>query len=209
MKYGQPTGPQRWHETQLTASGHLVAGLDEVGRGALAGPVVAAAVVLGEELPAGINDSKLLTPRERERLAMAIQQTALVGIGSSPVREINAGGLSRAIRLAGWRALRNLPQTPTRVLLDGSWNYLPRSYHCQTIVKGDAHELCIAAASVVAKVHRDALMQALDRRYPGYYLGVHKGYGTAKHQQALREHGVSAIHRLTYQPVSQALQATI
>lgn len=204
------TSPGRTRERALFSSRGLVAGIDEVGRGAWAGPVVASAVILPEECDlAGVYDSKIMTAAERAEAASSIHRVATaITIGEASVGEINRNGLSWAIRMAGWRTLRQLPEKPENVLLDGQWNYLPRSYSCETIVDGDAKELCIAAASVVAKTHRDALMTALERS-GNYGFARHKGYGTRGHQSALSKHGVSRWHRRSYRPISSLLQPSI
>lgn len=204
------TSPGRTRERTLFADRGTVAGLDEVGRGAWAGPVVAAAVILPAECAlTDVYDSKIMTASERRAAARRIYRVAdAATIGQASVGEINRHGLSWSIRMAGWRALRRMPKRPASVLLDGQWNYLPRSYRCETIVDGDAKELCIAAASVVAKVYRDDLMVGLERT-GNYGFASHKGYGTRRHQAALSKYGVSRWHRRTYRPVNTLLQPTI
>lgn len=187
---------------------HLIAGLDEAGRGCLAGPVVAAAVILplGQssllQSLAEVNDSKLLTAPQRQRLAVLIEEVALaVGVGVSSSWEIDAIGIVAATRRAMVRAVRALPLQPHLLLIDAL--RLPE-VHCaqRAIVKGDRLCLSIAAASVIAKVHRDAWMCMLHEACPGYGFDVHKGYGTAAHQQALVTRGPSPIHRRTFAPVA-------
>lgn len=207
-KFHRIQRPRRTHERAFFSSGGrgLVAGVDEVGRGAWAGPVVAAAVILPESCNIGrIRDSKQLTPLERRRISGALRQTARYGIGVAEVTEINQYGLSWAVRTAGERALAALPQPPALVLLDGAHDYFAGAVPCHTIVHGDAAELCIAAASIMAKVHRDALMEELDATEPLYGFARHKGYGTAEHQAALRSHGASPHHRQTYAPIQKIL----
>jgi len=186
----------------------LVAGLDEAGRGPLAGPVVAAAVVLPRRcsLP-GLNDSKQLTAAKRERLYGEIQQRAVgVGVGVASEREVDAINILEATRLAMGRALDALPETPDYLLLDAI--NLPAVHIAQrSIVKGDALSLSIAAASIIAKVTRDRLMDDYHRQYPQYNFQAHKGYGTAEHLKMLAEHGPCAIHRRSFHPVSVAVSA--
>jgi ribonuclease HII len=183
----------------------VIAGVDEVGRGALAGPVVAAAVVFdGRGTYAEIRDSKVLTPRRREWLAARIRTESLaVGIGSVPESEIDSINILQATHKAMRQAIECLPQVPDAVLVDGFW--LPGvNGHCIGVVDGDALSYSIAAASIVAKVHRDALMTALAVDYPQYGFDRHKGYGTREHLQALALHGPSRIHRLTFGGVRTA-----
>ena len=203
--------PGRKRELAFFEQGKLVAGVDEVGRGAWAGPVVAAAVILPADYRIKkVRDSKLLTALERERLAERIYGRALsVGVGEASIEEINQQGLSWAIRQSGLRAVEALRPRPDCVLLDGNWNYFPRELACHTIVDGDAHELCIAAASVIAKVHRDARMRELHGQYPEFGFALNKGYGTKHHQFALKEIGPSPVHRLQWAPVASLLQASL
>jgi len=183
----------------------LVAGVDEVGRGCLAGPVVAAAVILppGCHIP-GIGDSKQLTPRKREGLFPRILEAATAwAIGMAEVEEIDSTNILRATYLAMRRALERLDPSPEFVLVDG--RPIPGlSLPQEGIVKGDATLVPIAAASILAKVMRDRLMAELETRFPGYYLAINKGYGTAEHLRALRERGPSPIHRLSFRPVAMA-----
>jgi len=185
--------------------GGVVAGLDEAGRGPLAGPVVAAAVVF----PAfcrgirGLRDSKLLVPAVRLRLAGEVRRRALaVGVGAASVREIDRLNIRRATILAMRRALARLVIHPSHVLVDG----LPcpeLGWPHEAIVDGDAHCHCIAAASVIAKTVRDRLMQRLSLHYPAYAWASNKGYGTAYHLAALAENGFTAHHRKSFAPVVQ------
>ncbi len=188
------------YEDEARAEGHaVVAGLDEVGRGALCGPVVACAVVLGADFATdGLDDSKRLTALQRERLAERIRGRALaVGVGSADVAEIDRLNILRATHLAMVRALDGLVARPDCVLVDGlpvPSIALPQ----KAIVKGDALSVSIAAASIVAKVTRDALMRDLDARYPGYGLAHNMGYGSEDHRLALRRLGPSAVHRCSF-----------
>ena len=202
------TSPSLRYERACWAQGAAdVAGIDEVGRGAWAGPVVAAAVILppdpaiGDAL-AAVDDSKKLLPAQRERLAALITRHALAtAVGLAAPDEVDHGGLLPATARAMERALAALAYDPDHVLLDGlPLRALPRRH--TAIVRGDSSCLSIAAASIIAKVARDALMRALDDTYPGYAFGAHKGYGTRAHIAALHERGPSPIHRLSYAPVA-------
>ncbi|MDH3689674.1 MAG: ribonuclease HII [Gammaproteobacteria bacterium] len=183
-----------------------VAGLDEAGRGPLAGPVVAAAVVLDPNDPIpGVADSKTLTPAKREHLCRVIKERALCwALGRAECHEIDQLNILQSTLLAMSRALGNLPILPDLALVDG--NRAPRlPCQVQTVVKGDAVVPAISAASIVAKVSRDQEMQQLDCLYPGYGLAHNKGYPTADHLKALQTLGVTAIHRRSYAPVYRLL----
>ena len=182
----------------------LVAGVDEAGRGPLAGPVVAAAVILDDQQPIkGLNDSKKLTPATRDRLFDEIRAKALcLCIAEATVEEIDQINILQATMLAMKRAVEGLRLKPAQVLVDG--NRLPvLKVPAEAIVKGDAKVTAIAAASILAKVHRDRLCQQLHERYPLYGFDGHKGYGTAEHLAALREHGASPWHRRSFAPVRE------
>ena len=186
----------------------LVAGVDEAGRGPLAGPVVAAAVILDELQPIrGLADSKALGPRRRERLFDEIRAKALACcIAEASVEEIDRLNILQATLLAMQRAVAGLRLPPRKVLVDG--NRLPQlSVPAEAIVKGDASVPAISAASILAKVHRDRLCQALHEAYPAYGFASHKGYPTAEHLAALRTHGACDAHRRSYAPVRAALEA--
>jgi len=198
--------PSTFFESKLWKSGLLhIAGLDEAGRGALAGPVAVGAVILPNDKTflsrtlAGVRDSKQLTPLERESLAPRIQATALTwGVGFASAEEIDAQGIVCATRLAALRALDGLSLPPQYLLTDFRLE-LPQLDISQTaLVKGDALCLSIAAASVLAKTARDQLMCELDVCYQGYGLGKHKGYGTQAHRSALERLGFSPIHRRSF-----------
>ncbi|SDI64482.1 RNase HII [Aliiruegeria lutimaris] len=183
-----------------------VAGVDEVGRGPLAGPVTAAAVILDPKaIPEGLNDSKKLSAKKRDALAEAILETAQVAIVHVGVEEIDAINILRASHLAMLRALERLPVLPDLALIDG--NMAPRGLTCagQTVVKGDAKCLSIAAASIVAKVARDRLMVDLAQQHPGYGWERNAGYPTAEHKKALRDLGVTPHHRRSFAPVRNIL----
>ena len=187
------------------SGGSIVAGVDEVGRGPLAGDVVAAAVILGDSSPAGLTDSKALSPRQRERLAETIRSEAVSwSLGRATVAEIDELNILQASLLAMWRAVEGLSVQPSLVLVDG--NHLPRwSYEARAIVKGDLIEPAISAASIVAKVTRDSEMVILDDQYPGYGFASHKGYPTKAHLAALASLGVSPVHRRSFGPVKRLL----
>lgn len=169
---------------------------------------MSAAVILPVECDlAEVRDSKLLTPKSRTELSEAIHDQAVaVGVGVVEVSELNERGFSWALKECGSRAIGSLETTPSKVLLDGHHNYLGADFECETIVGGDATELCIAAASVVAKVYRDNLMVELDVTYPEYGFANHKGYGTAEHQKALAEHAPTDIHRSQWKPIQKLLE---
>ena len=180
----------------------LVAGVDEAGRGPLAGPVVAAAVILDDLHPVpGLADSKALTAARRESLADQIRARALcVAVGSASVEEIDRLNILQATLLAMKRAVEGLRLTPVKVLVDG--NQLPRwSLQSQAIVDGDAKVPCICAASIVAKVHRDNLCVQLHEQFPHYGFAQHKGYPTPAHKAAIVRHGPCPIHRMTFAPI--------
>lgn len=177
----------------------LVAGVDEAGRGALAGPVVAAAVILDPKRPIeGLADSKQLSEAKREALAPIIRERALAwAIGSANVQEIAKLNILQATLLAMWRAVDALKQTPEFVQVDG--NQLPKwPYICEAVVKGDSKIACISAASIIAKTARDAIMRDYAIRYPEYGFERHMGYGTAEHLKAIETCGVLPIHRTTF-----------
>ena len=199
------------HATQEGFAWHapgLIAGVDEAGRGPLAGPVVAAAVILDDERPiAGVDDSKRLSAKQRERLFDVIMGQALcVSIGQASAAEVDTINVLQATLLAMRRAVEGLRLAPIKVLVDG--NQLPRlPMLAEAVVGGDGRVACIAAASIVAKVTRDRLMTELDQTLPGYGFAQHKGYGTAQHMQALKRLGASAQHRRSFAPVIEADRA--
>jgi len=182
----------------------LHAGVDEAGRGALAGPVVAAAVAT-KSLPGGVTDSKRCSAQRREFLAAAIRETAGAWtIGLADVGEIAAHNILGATLLAMRRAVLGLGVTPMLVLVDGL--HVPEvPFPCRAIVGGDGSEPLIGAASILAKTHRDGLMRELAETYPQFGFEQHKGYGTRLHQQALRRHGPCPQHRRDFAPVKACL----
>ncbi len=198
--------PDIFFETELWQSGlKYIAGLDEAGRGALAGPVAVGAVILPNDKTlltstlSGARDSKQMTHLQRERLAIKIKDTALNwSVGFATAAEIDSQGIVRATRLAAIRALHEFSLAPQYLLTDFRLE-LPQLDISQTsLVKGDARCLSIACASILAKTERDAQMQKLDLKYPGYGLGKHKGYGTQAHRSALKRLGYSSAHRRSF-----------
>lgn len=199
--------PRPDYSSETAYNGEVV-GLDEAGRGPLAGPVVAAAVILDPaRIPHGLNDSKALSPKRREQILNAIRSTAKIGLGIAAPEEIDRINILWASMAAMQRAYHDLQLTynvrPVAALIDG--NRCP-GLPCpeQAIIKGDAKSLSIAAASIVAKVTRDHLMALADSRYPGYGLAGHKGYPTKAHREALITLGPSPIHRFSFGPVREA-----
>lgn len=190
----------------LAGGARVVAGVDEVGRGPLAGPVTAAAVVLDVGcIPEGLNDSKKLSPRRREALAAQIMAGCDWAVGHASVEEIDALNILRASHLAMCRAVAGLRQRPCRVLVDG--NMLPRDLPVpgQAVIKGDALSLSIAAASIVAKLLRDRIMVDLAQQHPGYGWEVNAGYPTPAHRRALLDLGITPHHRRSFAPVHNIL----
>lgn len=208
-----PARPDLSYERSLWERGaRFVAGLDEAGRGAWAGPVVAAAVVLPAdrddllEALHGVRDSKVMTPRQRAQWALRVCQVAVaVGVGECPADQVDSIGLIAATRSAMRAALGALPFPPDHLLID-HLRLTGTSTPQLPLTHGDALALSIAAASVIAKVSRDQRMAELETAYPGYGFALHKGYGTALHRQALIQRGPSPIHRLTYAPLALHLQ---
>jgi ribonuclease HII len=190
------------------ASVRLLAGVDEVGRGPLAGDVVAAAVILDPDKPvSGLRDSKKLSEKRRQILALEIRENALAwSVARASVAEIDELNILQASLLAMRRAVESLAVQPEYVLVDG--NRLPVwSYPSDAVVRGDDRVAEIAAASILAKVQRDGELVALEQQYPGYGFARHKGYPTPMHLQALRELGVTPIHRRSFGPVRELLQS--
>jgi len=184
----------------------LVAGIDEAGRGPLAGPVVAAAVILPADLLIeGVNDSKKLSPATRERLFDTIMSQAIsVGVGMGSAELIDRINILQATRHAMLEAVSQLVPQPDYLLIDGI-STINSPIHQKTIKKGDSLSISIAAASIIAKVTRDRLMRELDKIHPGYGFSGHKGYGSALHMEAIRRLGPSPVHRLTFGGVKEHL----
>lgn len=196
-----------WHDAaifnaQTSLCTPVICGVDEAGRGPLAGPVSAAAVILDPAHPiAGLNDSKKLSEKQRDLLAPLIREHALAwAVAYASVEEIDRLNILQATLLAMKRAVQALPVQPERILVDGL--YCPDTgISSEAVVKGDSKVAAISAASILAKTDRDALMLQLDAQYPQYGFAIHKGYPTAAHLAALREHGVSDVHRRSFKPV--------
>ncbi len=191
-------------------AGCLVAGIDEAGRGPLAGPVVAAAVILPlRGVPRGIDDSKILTALARDELHRRIEECAIVGVGVASVDEIDRINILEASLLAMRRAVASMPVQPRAALVDG--NKLPKDLPCpaRAVIDGDALSRSIAAASIVAKVVRDRIMDALADSYPGYGWQTNRGYATSDHRAAILKLGVTAHHRRTFAAVRMALEGTL
>ena len=206
-----PISPDFAHAVAAFARGlQYVVGVDEVGRGPLAGPVSAAAVRLSaDRIPIGLNDSKHLTAIRREALFSELLATAEVGIGHATVEEIDSLNILRASHLAMCRAIAQLPQLPDLALIDGP--LLPRGLACagQAVIRGDATCLSIAAASIIAKVMRDRIMVDLAQQHPGYGWDRNAGYPTAEHRSALKSLGVTPHHRRSFKPVHNILYQEI
>ena len=194
-------------EKDAQARGYArVAGVDEVGRGPLAGPVVAAAVVLDpNNFPDGLNDSKKMSQKKREALYDILLACADVSIAQASVEEIDTHNILRASHIAMVRAVEGLRQPADFALIDG--NMVPRDLNvaAETIIKGDGRSLSIAAASIVAKVWRDRLMLSLAQQHPGYGWETNQGYPTAAHKARLKSHGVTLHHRRSFAPVHNIL----
>ncbi|MDP3803927.1 MAG: ribonuclease HII [Candidatus Omnitrophota bacterium] len=190
------------HEKRLSSQGlKLIVGIDEAGRGPLAGPVVAGAVILKDfDFKEDIDDSKKLSPQKRERAYREIVEKAIVGVGIVDEKTIDRINVYRATIRAMQEAVNNLKAEPDYALVDGRMK-VPTKCPIKCIVGGDSKSLSIAAASIVAKVTRDRIMVKYDRVYPQYGFARHKGYGTKFHMTALEEHGPSPIHRFSFQPV--------
>ena len=208
-KLPRPDRPTLDHELQLIQSGHTrVAGIDEAGRGAWAGPVVAAAVILNLAAAPSlqdVNDSKQLSPRQREALyQVIIDHCVTYGVGQANAAEIDALGILPATRLAMTRAAAALMPLPDALIIDAV--RLPQLNLPQTVFNfADAISLSVAAASILAKVARDRLLIDLDARYPEYQFARHKGYGTRIHQAALQSIGPCEIHRTSFRPIRALL----
>ena len=194
----------------MYASVRLLCGVDEAGRGPIAGPVVAAAVILDPQRPIlGITDSKKLTEKKRQALSLEIKAHALHwAIAQCDVDEIDELNILHASMLAMSRAVEALPVAPEHVLVDG--NRLPHlQVPATAIIKGDLHEACIGAASILAKVERDRQMHEWHAKYPMYDFAKHKAYPTAQHLSLIQEHGICPIHRRSFKPVRAVLAAQV
>ncbi len=200
------TAPHLEFENQFEGS---VCGIDEAGRGPLAGPVYAAAVILDpDNIPEGLNDSKKLTSVRREALAEELRLCARISVGIASVEEIDSLNIYQATLLAMRRAYDNFRPAPDVALIDG--NAAPNlPCKVQTIIKGDTVSLSIAAASIIAKTERDAYMHMLHEQHPEYHFNRHAGYGTALHKQAMHQYGVTRHHRKSFKPVREILQQKV
>ena len=179
----------------------VIMGIDEVGRGPWAGPVVAAAVVLRDTIP-GLKDSKTLTARRRQELSDEILRFSQVGVGWVTPEEIDQLGLTAAVGLAMRRAATQCGVQADKIIIDGNYNFLPDMPQAETLIKADQTVPAVSAASIVAKVARDSLMIKLGQQYPAYGFEKHVGYGTAQHAAALRQHGpLQGVHRFSFKPV--------
>ena len=187
----------------------VIAGVDEVGRGPLAGPVIAAAVILDPQKPiSGLTDSKLISAKKRDSLAEEIRCCALDwALGRAEVEEIDQLNIFHASLLAMQRAIEGLSQTPDHIKVDGKHCPQVAHSHCtiEAIIKGDLTEAEISAASIIAKVARDREMIELDKLYPDYGFASHKGYPTRQHREALLQHGALAVHRRSFAPVKKLI----
>ena len=203
------TRPRLKRLQERGVEGH-VCGVDEVGRGPLAGPVVAAAVILPERLPrslsAAIDDSKKLKAETREELAKELHGLAIVSIGLATVGEIDEINILRASLVAMRRAIAGLPHVPALALIDGNQKP-PIDIPCRMVIGGDGLDLSIAAASIVAKVYRDRLMAELHDQHPHYGWADNSGYATPHHRAAIKRHGATIHHRTSFAPVREALEA--
>lgn len=194
-------------ETPFLEQGHIVAGVDEAGRGPWAGPVVAAAAILDiNHIPDMINDSKKLSASKRDIIYTKIMETADVGVGIASVEEIDSINILQATKLAMVRAIENLTCSPSLVLIDGNQPPTLIDKQVHAIIKGDTKSLSIAAASIIAKVTRDTLMQELAVSFPQYAWEKNAGYGTKKHQDGLNQHGVTEHHRRSFAPIRKLIE---
>lgn len=208
-KIESPT-PDMFNDLMMEDSADLIAGVDEAGRGPLAGPVVAAAVILNPDHPIpGLRDSKKLSPAQREHLAELIKERALAWcVADASVEEIDELNILQATMLAMKRCVEGLTVKPNLVLVDG--NRIPRlSCRVNAIVKGDDKIAAISAASILAKTTRDKWLVELDSRYPGYGLAKHKGYGVPEHIRAIKELGILPIHRKSFEPIASMLEKSV
>lgn len=191
----------------------IIVGIDEVGRGCWAGPLVAGAVALGEPIE-GLRDSKKLSKKQREKLAPLIHEQALaVGIGWVTPEELDASGITTAVKMAMERALAQLRANYSggrekfhAVIIDGNINYLPEEPLAEAVVKADDIVPAVSAASIIAKVARDQYMEKMALKHPPYGFERHVGYGTAAHVAALAEHGVTPLHRLSFAPIRRLIE---
>lgn len=182
----------------------IVVGIDEVGRGCWAGPVMAAAACLPTAID-GLADSKVLSKKRREELALEIEKTAIYAVGEATVAEVDSLGLTEAVRLAMRRAYDALGVTADHIIIDGNYNYLSEIPGSQAVIKADGTIPAVSAASIVAKVARDGYMARLDPRYDRWQFAKHVGYGTALHRELLQQYGISDLHRKSFAPIRRLL----
>ena len=194
-------------ETRLIRKGYkAIAGVDEVGRGCIAGPVTAAAVILNpQKIPSGLNDSKKLNLKNREKIFQSIQDTCAFCVAHSSVEEIDQINILQASLLSMKRAIFGLRIKPDFVLIDGNKNPEGLEINFETIIKGDSKSLSIAAASIVAKITRDRIMSRLDKEFPGYNWSQNAGYPTKMHKSAILDIGITPYHRRSFKPVYNIL----
>jgi len=179
----------------------IIVGMDEVGRGCWAGPVMVGAVILADPID-GLRDSKQLSVKSREKFATLIRSTALASaIGEASPGEVDEFGLTEALCLAYQRALDGILVSFDEIIIDGNYNFLRGLPNVRTIIKADALEPAVSAASIIAKVTRDHLMGEMDQKYPGYGFARHVGYGTAAHQAVLQQLGICELHRRSFAPI--------
>lgn len=185
-----------------------VLGIDEVGRGCWAGPLVAGAVILRQRIP-GLKDSKLLTALQRQHLAAQIQVEALTyGLGWVSPKEIDAWGLTEAVRVAMQRAIELITMPYRRIIIDGSFNFFPDNEIVEALPKADNLIPAVSAASIIAKVARDAYMAEVSFKYPEYMFNKHVGYGTPLHSAKLKQYGPCELHRRSYKPVQTLINSS-
>lgn len=184
----------------------ITVGIDEVGRGCWAGPLVAGAVILNEPIT-GLKDSKKLSKKQRERLAVSIEiEAAAISLGWVTAAEIDYIGLSAAVGLAMQRALEQITAAYDEIIIDGNVNFFPENPKARAVIKADDSVEAVSAASIVAKVARDRYMAEIAEKYPDYGFKKHVGYGTALHLERLKLYGVSDLHRRSFKPVNALLQ---
>lgn len=194
-----------WSSDTVTIRDMTTVGIDEVGRGCWAGPLVAAAVILAKPIP-GLRDSKKLSAAQREKLAEIIKEEAVaIGIGWVWPNAIDTSGITSAVKGAMQAALAEITAEYDEVIIDGNFNFLAEAKNSQPVIKADDLFPCVSAASIIAKVARDSYMQEIAGQYPGYDFEKHVGYGTAAHIAALKLLGVTDIHRKSYKPIQALL----
>lgn len=185
----------------------MIIGIDEVGRGCWAGPLVAAAVGLEDSHNiVGLADSKKLSKKLRENIDQQIRsETKQIGIGWVWPKEINKFGLTKSVKLAMQRAVDQIELVDYKIIIDGNINYLKKLPNTESIIRADGQIDCVSAASIIAKVARDEYMEKISKEYPNYHFEKHVGYGTALHIRALETHGITPIHRTSYKPIQELI----